>query len=238
MKKFLENNKIYFETIAATCIGIMAIIVSVSQALVAYRTLNLDKLRYMPEITASIVIDKSTCGRGTWALRVLNSSGIAYHVTYHPIAFLYIHQVQLLQPGEKPSPSIHIKEAKIPIVGLFSPIEYDTRATKGLISTTCTNNMWAMYDVEKKLNRYESRENLSTTSYVIMLLKINYTNQFMIRRTEYFRFTPGGQAVPIAALVGSKDFLTYREMETKQEILQYGKSTARDILSLWRKLAV
>ena len=59
MKKFLENNKIYFETIAATCIGIMAIIVSVSQALVAYRTLNLDKLRYMPEITASIVIDKS-----------------------------------------------------------------------------------------------------------------------------------------------------------------------------------
>ena len=238
MKKFLENNKIFFETIAATLIGIMAIIVSVSQSWVAYRTLTLDKLRYMPEIGASIVIDKNICGPKSWALRVSNSTGIAYHVSYHPIAFLYIHQLQVLQLGEKPNSSIHLKKTKLPLVGFFTDFEYDTSVTKGLIGTTCTNNLWAMDDVEHKFNKYGTSKDLSTTSYVIMFLKVNYEDQFMRRRTEYFRFTSGGQAVPITTQAGSTLFRKYREMKKSHESLQYGKSSARDILNLWRKLAV
>lgn len=238
MKKFLETNKIFFETITATLIGIMAIIVSISQAWVAYRTLNLDKLRYMPQISASITTGEEPCGPKTWELRVSNSSGIAYHVTSHPIAFLYIHQVQLLHLGEKPNPSIHLKEAKLPLVGFFAPIEYGTSATKGLINTQCTNNLWAMDDAENKFEaKYETSGNLSVTLYVIIFLKVTYKNQFMSRHTEYFRFTLGGQAEPITARVGSDYFRTYRDMKQHQESLRYGQSTARDILSLWRKFA-
>lgn len=235
MKQFLETNKVYFETVVAILLGIMAIVVSASQAWLAYKSYELTKLPYLPQITANVTMGGERCGTESWKLTTTNLSGNAYDVRVRAIAFLSIRQLQLLRVGQKPNQNIHLKSALIPLRGYFSPLSYGTSATEGELVIQCTEPLEVMDSSEREFEAlYAPKGKKSITSNVVIYMVVSYKDRFRNSQTGYFQVNAGGQAVPISADSGQNIFNRYTRMVVKDQYLKYGSSTGNDIMRMWR----
>lgn len=238
MKHFLETNKIYFETLAAVLLGIMAIVVSISQAWLAHKSYELSKLKYLPEIAANVTMGGKRCGAGSWKLTTSNISGNAYNVDVRAIAFLSMRELQLLKPGQKLNRSVHLKRALVPLRGYFSPVSYGTGATNGKLVVQCTQPLDAMDGSTQDFEHlYAPKGERSITSSTVIYMAVSYKSRFMDEQTRYFRINSGGQAVPISVGSGNEVFNNYTIMAAKGQYLEYGASTGQDIMHVWKKNA-
>lgn len=237
MRQFLETNKVYFETVVAILLGIMAVIVSASQAWLAYKSYGLTKLSYLPQIAAEVTMGGERCGANNWKLTTTNlsGSGDAYDVRVHAIAFFSIRQLQLLKAGQRPNPNIHLKSALIPLRGYFSPLSYGTSATKGKLVVQCTEPLNAMDSSEYEFETsYAQKGKKSITSNVEIYMAVSYKNRFRNSQTKYFEVNAGGQAVPVSSETGEIIFHRYTGMIDKNQYLEYGSSTGKEIMRVWR----
>jgi len=174
MKQFLETNKVYFETVVVILLGIMAIVVSASQAWLAYKSYELTKLPYLPQIAANVTMGGERCGEDSWKLTTTNLSGSAYDVRVDPIAFLSIRELQLLRFGQEPNPNIDLKTALIPLRGYFSPLSYGTSETQGDLVIHCTKNLNVMDGPKREFeSSYASSEEKSITSNVEIYIVVS-----------------------------------------------------------------
>lgn len=238
MKHFLETNKIYFETLAAVLLGIMAVVVSISQAWLALKSYELSKLPYLPEITANVTMGGKRCGTGSWKLTTSNISGNAYNVDVRAIAFLSIRQLQLLKPGKKINQSVHLKRALVPLRNYFVPLSYGTGATDGKLVVQCTQPLDAIDGSTQDFEHlYAPKGKKSITSNAVIYMAVSYKSRFMGEQTRYFQINSGGQAVPISVDSGKDVFNNYTTMVAKGQYLKYGSSTGRDIMQVWKQNA-
>jgi hypothetical protein len=235
MKQFLITNKVYFETVVAILLGIMAVVVSASQAWLAYKSYELTKLPYLPQIAANVTMGGDRCGTESWKLTTTNQSGNAYDVIVHPIAFLSIRDLQLLRIGQKPNPNIHLKSALIPLRGYFSPLSYGTSAAQGEIVIQCTEPLNEMDNSKLEFESlYAPKGKKSITSNVDIYMVVSYKDRFRNSHTRYFQVDAGGQAVPVSDSLGQNIFNRYRRMVAEDQYLEYGSSTGNDIMRVWR----
>lgn len=234
MKAFLERNKIFFETFAATFLGIMGIFVSISQTTLASHSNEIAKIPYLPQIISRLKSEGSACGPKSWELITSNISGNAYDVQVNPIAFLNIRELQLLNLGEKPKQNAHLKSATIPLEGYFLPIAYGTSDTKGKLVVQCTDNPSKMDMSEREFDSiYESKMHNSITHDTIIYIMVKYKDRFRNSHTKFFKVDGSGQTVPVSPSLGRNEFNIYHNMINENKYLIYGKSTGIDIMDKW-----
>ncbi|MBD3896900.1 hypothetical protein IEI94_13660 [Halomonas sp. ML-15] len=235
MKQFLETNKVYFETVVAILLGIMAVVVAASQAWLAYKSYELTKLPYLPQIAANITMGGERCGEESWKLTTRNLSGSAYDVRVEPIAFLSIRELQLLRVGQEPNSNIELKTALLPLRGYFSLLSYASSATQGELVIHCTKPLKEMDSSKREFEAlYASNAEKSITSHVDVYMVVSYKDRFRNSHTKYFQVSAGGMAEPISEDSGRNLSGRYSRMVDEGQHLEYSSSTGDDILRAWR----
>lgn len=235
MKQFLHDNKIYFETVVAILLGSMAIIVSFSQLWLAYKSYELSKLPYLPQIVANVSSGGEYCEAESWELTTTNLSGNAYDVRVHPIAFLRINELQSVMTGETPSPNISLKTALIPIERYFTPVSNVTSTTQGELVIQCTQSIKGMNSSKREFESlYKLNKDKSITSHEEIYMFVSYLDRFGNSQRRYFQVNAAGVAVPIPGDLGQNIFNRHTRMVDDNQSLEYGSSTGSEIMRVWR----
>jgi hypothetical protein len=213
MKKWLKQNKIYFETVAASLLGVMAILVSGSQVFVALKQqvlteaqLTVAKQSISPKIHATVVqVRDSETGRySEEVLRVYNLGGPALAAEESNAVWLRVK----LYPEDK---SREIIEVELAISGYFSATEV-TQNPEGLMFTSMGyHNNQKLVDFNVEFTQYAKLHGYYAEISLSRFLKISYRNGFGEIHTDYFFVVPLKGAQELTDEVGKAKFALFHQ---------------------------
>lgn len=245
IKTFLTDNKIYFETLAATTISLsavalscMAIVVSCKSNTIAENSSQVSKIPYLPNISAYFRLDKSKDGKGRTETLVINNSGdVMYHFTSFPFAFIKLNELELIAPGmERSSPEL--KNVEIPLINYFPALTFVSNINKGVFSELTIDNTQKMDEVINDFSADYRTYDKSMGGSIERYLMVKYEDKFSEEHTEFFSFEAFGTSVPMSIDKGKELLSRYEQLQKQSgNYVIYNEATKNDLIKIWQEKA-
>ena len=208
LRSFLNKNRIFFETIAATTLTIMAIVVAVAQLITtneqtAYleQQTIIERSQALPRFT--VQVKQFMNEEGTFAedekIMVYNHGNIAYNIKVDAVIFF-----ELTYSENNKS-----RNLRIPISGYYAANIYTGDSTGLIVSSYDAKNHYKRFNLQNQLYDLEETTGRTISIDVKRYVKISYTDIFEVDHVEYY-FVPiiyGGELLETAE--GEKIFNEY-----------------------------
>lgn len=241
LKQFLTNNKIYFETILVLLLGAMAISVSLSANHIATAQLQLATeaqkvaiLPYQPNISARFKYLPSLGSTTKGQLLITNDGDTAAQLQIEPIAFLDLHELQIIPINGPATRSVHLQRALLGLNHYFPNITLINDESKHFELTQEIDNIDALALKIDELSKSQNSNTTSLTGYVEKYVKVFYLDRFKTEHVDYFRFDPSGEGVLMSRSEGEAMFSRYATLQQSHQTLDYWDASKEDIATLWR----
>jgi hypothetical protein len=233
-RAFLEKNKIFFETIAATLLGLMAIILSIAQIVVANRQNYLTGLQAdiaiqqtLPQfvIAARQIIDSESKRATEDKIYVDNKGGIVQNLNCNAAVFLEIETVRSNKPIKK----------EIVINGYYSGMGFTNTGTGTVLVMEGYRNNERMSQLEKEVNSIGVDNNFIKMD-LKRYLRLTYQGFRFDARTSFqsrYYFVPliyGGRE--LSDKEGNEIFSKYDTAIKNGNHIEFDDLNAKSILAL------
>ncbi len=233
MKKWLKDNKIYFETIVAILLSIMAIIVSCQSNSISKNAITISKIEHLPKISAQFRLDNGGLGKREETLVINNSGDVMYDFKAYPFQFLRINEIQLLSLKEKSKP-LYLKSIEIPIINYYTSISYISNVNKGVFSETKIENSEKLSSILPKVISDNKSKIKSLGISIDRYLFVSYKDKFDDVHNDYFRFDYAGTSIPMSKHDGESLKETYdRSLKNNRKSIDYNNVTSSEINKIW-----
>lgn len=236
LKKKLEDNKIYFETLAASSISVMAIIVSFCSYLISEQSLTLSKLDHLPVISAEFRHEIRENERPSHSLIISNSGAAMYEFKAYLFSFLDIQELQVVRLDEEVK-KVPLKGAMIPLENYLSLVSHSSNDNQGIISKYFVMDGSKL---DRAINSFASKKAQNARSFgdkVKRYLFVSYNDKFGVHHNKYFKFSPAGTSIPLINQDGKLLLSKHNEDSDMGSKLDYRDPTTAELIRLWEKLA-
>jgi len=213
MKMWLKDNKIYFETVVAFLLGLMAILVSASQVFLAVKQKELTEAQLIvakqtisPSIHATVtqVRDSETGRYSEEELRVYNIGGPALAAEASNAVWLH---VKLYPEDESKQPI----EREFAMSGYFSATAV-TEDPEGLMFTSMGHhNNQKLVDFNVRFTQFAERYGYYAEISLSRFVRVSYRDSLGQLHTDYFSVAPVRGAQELDSEAGKTKFALFRE---------------------------
>jgi hypothetical protein len=234
-RKWLEKNKIYFETVTAVFLSLMAIIVAFASGRQTYRQTQLialqtriEKEKALPQfvVKATKELDKKTNYFKDDILSVVNKGGIVSNLKGNSFVFLRIEMTP------KPGVSGSRKILMVPLTGYYSSSFYPSDGDgKVLVCQGYQNNRKAA-KLEREFNDIANRKGWFGYISVKRYIYLKYRGLLNEEHRAIYFVEPiyGGKKLPFD--VGEKLYARYQKSSANGSKLFFNKITAESLIEL------
>ena len=233
MKKWLTENKIYFETAAAPLLGVMAVLVSISQVLLSWKQTELAEAQLIvaeqsisPSIHAFVVqVRNPETGRfSEEELRVYNLGAPALAADISNAVWLRVK----LYPEDTGK---NIIEAELPMRGYFSATEV-TQDPEGLMFTLKGHrNSKKLIDLTNTFEQYAEKQGFYAEFKLSRFFEISYRDSLGQERTDYYSVLPLRGALQVIEDIGKAKLSGYRNSIGSDDSIDIDNVTKEELLN-------
>lgn len=233
MKRFLTDNKIYFETFTAVALSVMAILVSCKSNEIAQSDMELNKLAHLPVISATFDTSRDVHGRISHTLNIIKSGGPMYEFAAIPFSYIKLYEMIILEP-EKSDALSSSRSVRVPLTGYFPYISYSSGAEDGPIMQYHISGPEKFHEVFHSFSDKKSDENSRISSDIEKYLVVSYTDKFREKHTQYYSFDYAGRSIPMDDSAGRELFLKYsKESKSSQHVIEYSSPSITRFENVW-----
>lgn len=198
MKTWLQSNKIWFETVAASLLSLMAIIVSVGQNSIASKQTELltiqtkiAEAQASPQFEVEMrpKLNDATAKFDDYTLVVNNRGGIVEDFSVDAAVFLHL---------EASGAGLKTMKADVPVNGYFTANFLSAAGTGQLVSMVGNHNNAAVVKLSDDLRELAKSRNLGFANLgEQIIVRLRYRDLLGRRREDYYeaRFVGGGSRV-------------------------------------------
>ncbi len=232
VRDFLQSNKIFFDTVAASLLAIMAIIISLAQIFIFLKQNELigtqaeiARQQAIPQfvITARQLIDPDGIARSE-AIYVNNRAGIARDFYCNEAIFLDV-ELTPMRRGQ-------VQKIEIPINGYYSSSGYTAEGTGQLLVISGYKSGDKLSKLKKSCYQLAGDREVFCSIELRKYLQLYYRDIFGKEHEEYYYvpFLYGGS--PIEAEEGKKIFEKYKAARKNLNMVEFDELTADKLLEL------
>lgn len=196
LRSSLEQNKVFFETIAAFALTVMAIIISIAQSAVAIKQnelielqVHVERQQIVPQLTLEIDYDFTEGEDGnpfayTERIIVFNHGGIARSITSENYVFMDIYL-----DGERTS---------VPLIGYYWITNHTGGGVGNLLEFTGFGNNSKFIDLERGFRDLAGGRGQTGWIDLNRIVRLEYEDVFGETHVEYYKVAPitGGSPIP------------------------------------------
>jgi hypothetical protein len=216
MKKWLTENKIFFETIAAVLLSIMAITMAYWQYQIGKLQADIARIGAIPQINILRTKEKTRADFfGNEYVLVKNEGGIAKYINVEVATFLDVSAV-------KPSRPVTLINKSIPIVEYFTGTALTGQTKDTLATVIGSQNSERLFNLRRsaygKQEEYESI-NIELKVYA----KVNYTDIFGERYERFFIVEPVNGGIELPQKQGEQVFADWKQSIRQKSTIDFTK---------------
>lgn len=217
MKKFLENNKIYFEMTSSIMFGAAALFISLAAYHLSKEQLEVSKISSKPHfyIEEVLIKDPKTKKYNDAELYIKNAGVAAYNINVKTYEFI---EVQYFDKEKE--------DKKILISGYYSA-QLSKHSPVGLVSTLIgPGNNEAMAKLDSSSLDYIQKNDDYFEFKLVSLVVISYLDKFNEKKTEYFlnRSQVDRSEIDKLIRIGKNQFPVNLRMATVEFLLETAKN--------------
>lgn len=235
MKRFLTDNKIYFETFTAVALSVMAILVSCKSNEIAQSDMELNKLAHLPLISSAFKTSRDNTGRISHTLNIDKSGGPMYNFVALPISYIRLYEMKILDPTKSDAHNIN-RSVRVPLLGYFPYISFSSGSEEGTIMQYHVDGPEKFHDVFNAFSDKNSQESNRLSSDIEIYLAVSFTDKFKEQHTQYFSFDYAGRSIPMSESAGRDFFYKYSiESKSKEQVIDYSSPSVTRFESVWNE---
>jgi hypothetical protein len=232
LRKKLTHNKIFFETLAATALTLMAVVLSLGQLRVTQeQTTYLELQTTIQRAQASpqfVVVLKQVLNEVTGyasedKLFIYNQGNIARKIEANTAVFFKLSYVN----------KANFQEKLVPITGYFWITAYSGDATGLVLTIQGSENILKRREIQDVLDSLADANNVIINLEVQRYVKLTYRDIFNEVHTEYYFVPATGGSELISVEKGKTLFEDYINASVKGTALDLDKMEAQDLYNLF-----
>ena len=233
MKKWLTENKIYFETAAASLLVVMAVLVSISQVLLSWKQTELAEAQLIvaeqsisPSIHAFVVqVRNPETGRfSEEELRVYNLGAPALAADISNAVWLRVK----LYPEDTGK---NIIEAELPMRGYFSATEVTQDPEGPMFTLKGLRNSKKLIDLTNTFEQYAEKQGFYAEFKLSRFFEISYRDSLGQERTDYYSVLPLRGALQVIEDIGKAKLSGYRNSIGSDDSIDIDNVTKEELLN-------
>lgn len=228
IRKWLEANKIIFETLAAVLLSVMAIVVSVKANGIASMQAELMRAEQLPIIgfEREHIYDESNTVVDL-ELAVINYGAPATEFSHQYVSYLTL----LYHPQDTKFATV-----QLPLINYFTLSAISENVTGKLVTFIGNRNVARYVELEHALRDYARNNNAAASLDLVTYVKVEYKDLLQERHIEYYR-VDDFRSFKLDESEGSRLFAEHEEAYRNGMEIDFFEATPEILIERWSKLA-